>query len=295
MNNAYAMSASLERKHNTEATMITAGFAVLILLLMFFWKWQLPVFEKTIADTGIDVEITLPDEPPTAINGGGGGGNPVEASGPAGAAPYSPPAPGTDDDDAQDVDDNPDKSAPAIIKPDVPKPTATKVNSNNTKVNTPVKPVETPPAPPKPKAVIGKTIGGNNTGGGAANDYERSGGAGTGYGVGNGSGTGGGSGTGSGGGNGSGRGTGTGPRVTRGDRSIVSSYAFQGNLDKATIYADIKVSADGVGQFISFAKGSTATSAAYRNEIVQYLRTMKFNKSDHESVVTVQFNFRVTG
>ncbi len=289
------MSASLERKHNTEATMITAGVALFIILLMFFWKWQLPVFEKTIADTGIDVEITLPDEPPTAISGGGGGGNPVEASGPAGAAPYSPPAPGTDDDDAQDVDDNPDKSAPAIIKPDVPKPTATKVNSNNTKVNTPTKPVETPPAPPKPKAVIGKTIGGNNTGGGAANDYERSGGTGTGNGVGNGSGTGGGSGTGSGGGNGSGRGTGTGPRVTRGDRRIVSSYAFQGDLEKATVYAEIKVSADGIGTFQSFARGSTATSAAYRSAIVQYLRNIKFDKSDHESVVTVQFNFIVTG
>lgn len=288
------MSASLEAKHsNTQASMITAGFVVFVILLLFLLKWKLPVFEKPIVDNSIDVEITLPEEPPVYAKGGGGGGNPVQAAGPAGAAPYSPPSPGTDEDDAQDVEDNFDKTAPAIVKPDVPKPTATKINSNNTKVNTPVKPVETPPAPPKPKAVIGKTIGGNNTGGNEATNYDRSGGSGTGSGVGNGSGTGGGSGTGSGGGNGPGRGSGSGPSVTRGDRRIVTAYAFQGDLDKATVYADIKVSPDGVGQFVQFARGSTTTSSSYRSAITQYLRTMKFNKSDHESVVTVQFNFRL--
>ncbi|HMR93626.1 MAG TPA: hypothetical protein PKC69_14995, partial [Chitinophagaceae bacterium] len=67
------------------------------------------------------------------------------------------------------------------------------------------------------------------------------------------------------------------------------------DLAKATIYADIKVSPDGIGQFLNFAKGSTATSSAYRTAITQYLRNMRFNKSDHESTVTVQFNFRVNG
>jgi hypothetical protein len=295
MNNAYVMSASLETKQaNTQASMITGGFAAFMILLMFLLRWQLPVFEQIQPDPGIDVEITLPEEPPTLADGGGGGGNPVQAAGPAGAAPYSPPAPGTDEDDAKDIPDNDDKSAPAIVKPDIPKPTATKINSNNSVVKTTPKPVETPPAPPKPKAVAGRTLAGNNIGGGAANDYQKSGGTGNGNGVGNGSGNGGGSGTGTGGGNGSGRGTGTGPRVTRGDRRIVSTYAFQGDLDKATVYADIRVTPDGVGQFMQFAKGTTATGSAYRTAITQYLRNMKFDKSDHESVVTVQFNFRVT-
>ncbi len=294
MNNAYAMSATLETKKNSQATMITAGFAAFMILLMLFWKWELPVFEKPITEAAIEVELNLPEEPEVFARGGGGGGNPVQASGPAGPAPYSPPAPGDDKDDSRDIEDDNDKTTPAILKPDVPKPTATKINTNNTPVKTAPKPVETPPAPPQPRAVVGRTLGGNSTGGGAAENYDRSGGSGTGSGVGTGSGSGGGSGTGAGGGNGSGVGGGSGPRVTRGDRRIVSSYAFQGDLDKATVYADIKVSPDGIGQFVQFARGSTATGSSYRTAISQYLRNMRFDKSDHESLVTVQFNFRVT-
>jgi hypothetical protein len=38
MNNAYAMSASFEARKNSQATMITAGFAGLMILLMFLLK-----------------------------------------------------------------------------------------------------------------------------------------------------------------------------------------------------------------------------------------------------------------
>ncbi|MGK2864381.1 MAG: hypothetical protein ACSLE0_20790 [Chitinophagaceae bacterium] len=298
MNNYYAMSASFETRKNTQATMITTGFAGLLLLLMFFWTWTLPAIIPPMQDQGIMVELNLPDEPPIELRqagGGGGGGNPVQAIGERGTAPYSPPQPGTED-DAKDIEEDlNEKVSPAILKPDNPKPTATKINENKSIVKTEPVPDPKPPAPPKPKAVLGKTTSGTGTGGGAAENYERSGGTGQGSGVGNGNGTGGGSGTGSGGGTGSGTGTGVGPRVTKGDRRIISSYSFVGDLDKATIYADIKVSPDGVGSFENFAKGSSSTSSAYRNEIVKYLRNIKFNKSDHESTVTVQFNFRVNG
>ena len=298
MNNTYAMSASFEARKNTQATMITTGFAGLLLLLMFFWTWTLPVIIPPLPDQGIMVELNLPEEPPVRIKqagGGGGGGNPVQAIGERGTAPYSPPQPGTED-DAKDIEEDvKEKATPAILKPDNPKPTATKINENKSIVKTEPVPDPKPPAPPKPKAVLGKTTSGNNTGGGAAEDYDKSGGTGKGNGVGNGTGTGGGSGTGSGGGNGSGTGSGVGPRVTKGDRRIVSSYSFKGDLDKATIYADVKVSPDGVGRFENFARGSSSTSSAYRTAIVQYLRNIKFNKSDHESTVTVQFNFRVNG
>jgi len=297
MNNAYAMSASFEARKNTQATMITTGFAGLLLLLMFFWTWTLPVIIPPPPDEGVMVELNLPEEPPIEIKqagGGGGGGNPVQAIGERGTA-SAPPQPGTED-DAKDIEEDPiEKTTPAILKPDNPKPTATKINENKSVVKTPPKPNPLPPAPAKPKAVLGKTTGGNSTGGGAAENYDRAGGSGTGSGVGRGSGTGGGSGTGSGGGNGSGTGIGVGPRVTRGDRRIVSSYSFEGDLARATIYADIKVSPDGVGVFENFARGSSSTSSAYRTAIVQYLRNIKFNKSDHESTVTVQFNFRVNG
>ncbi len=285
------MSASLEARYRSRAYMITAGFAGLFILIMFLLKWKIPVFEKPVVDMGIEVELNLPDEPQTLANGGGGGGNPVQATGAAGIANYSPPAPGVTE-ASKDVEDNNDKESPAIVKPDVVKPKALAI-TNTSVVKTAPKPVIETPAPKVPKAVLGKTTTGAGKGGGAVDDYEKSGGKGTGYGVGNGSGTGGGSGTGNGGGNGSGGGTGTGPKITRGDRKIIRYYTFEGDLDKAVVYANINVSPEGVGRFISIAKGSSNSDNAYKTAIMQYLQNIKFDKADHESMLTVQFNFRV--
>jgi hypothetical protein len=291
------MSATFEARKNSQATIITIAFAGLMALMMIFWTWTIPVILPPEDHSGIMVELNLPDEPPVVLKeagGGGGGGNPVQAIGEKGTA-SAPPQPGTDD-DAKDIEeDDKEKETPPILKPDNPKPTATKINENKSVVKVQPKPDPQPPAPQKPKAVLGRTTSGNASGGGAAENYDRAGGSGAGNGVGNGSGSGGGSGTGSGGGHGSGTGSGVGPRVTRGDRRIVASYSFEGDLDKATIYADIKVSPDGVGSFENFARGSSSTSSTYRTAIIQYLRNIKFNKSDHESTVTVQFNFRVNG
>lgn len=287
------MSASFESRKNSQATMITVGFAGLILLLMFLVSWTIPIIEQAAPEPPMFVELNIPDEEvlPPSNGGGGGGGNTVEAAGPKGTASYSPPDPGTKE-DAKDIEDNPAENTPPILKPVNPKPDAKKINENKSVTNPPPKPDPIPPAPPRPKATMGKTTGGSGTGGGStATTYDRPGGNGTGYGVGNGSGTGGGQGTGAGGG----RGSGVGPRVTSGDRSVVGSYSFQGDLPKATIYAHVRVSPDGTGEFIQFAKQSTATSSDYKNEIISYLRKMRFNKSDHESMVTVQFNFRVNG
>ena len=66
-----------------------------------------------------------------------------------------------------------------------------------------------------------------------------------------------------------------------------------GDLPKATINAVIKVSPDGRGVFVTFDKGSTSSDSRYANAIRGYLPNIQFNKSDHESVVTVPFNFRV--
>lgn len=292
MNNAYVMSATIDAKNRQRATIITAGFAALMIILMFLLKWTMPAFEKVAYEPGIEVELNLPDEPlpETLAEGGGGGGNPVQASGPAGAAPHVPPAPG-DPDDSKDMEEDPKSESPPITKPPVVKPEATKI-TNKSVVKAEPKPVEVP-APPKPKAVLGKTTTGTGRGGGTAENYDRAGGSGTGYGVGNGSGTGGGTGTGTGGGNGSGSGGGSGPKVTRGDRKIVRHYSFQGDLDKAVIYANVLVSPEGIGKFVSIAKGSSNSSNAYKEAIMQYLQNIKFDKSDHESMLTVQFNFRV--
>ncbi len=290
MNNAYVMSASLEAKYRSRATMITAGFAAFMILLMFLLKWDLSSLVKVNEEPAIEVELNLPDEPVTLARGGGGGGNPVQAIGPAGIAKAVPPPPG-ENKDSKDIEDNNDKESTPITKSVVSKPKATTItNTSITKAEPKV--IETP-APPRPKAVLGKTTTGAGKGGGAADDYEKSGGKGNGYGVGNGNGTDGGNGNGVGGGNGTGRGNGNGPKITRGDRKIIRYYSFEGDLEKAVIYANVSVSPEGIGKFISIAKGSSNSSNAYKEAIIQYLQNIKFDKADHESMLTVQFNFRV--
>ena len=81
-------------------------------------------------------------------------------------------------------------------------------------------------------------------------------------------------------------------RVTKGDRTIVNNYIFMGDLPKATINAIIKVSPSGRGTFVTFDKGSTSADPKYANAIRGYLPNIEFSKSDHESIVTVPFNFR---
>lgn len=90
-----------------------------------------------------------------------------------------------------------------------------------------------------------------------------------------------------------GRTGGGGLRVSKGDRTIVNNYIFMGDLPKATINAVIKVSPSGRGTFVTFDKGSTSVDSKYANAIRGYLPNIEFNKSDHESIVTVPFNFRV--
>jgi hypothetical protein len=284
------MSASLEARYRSQASMITAGFAAFLIILMFLLKWDLSSIIKPVESPAIEVELNLPEEPEPPVTGGGGGGNPVQASGDPGIAKAVPPAPG-DKEDSKDIEDD-DKESTPITKPVVAKPKATKI-TNTSIVKAEPKPVIETPAPPKPKAVLGKTTTGAGRGGGSADNYDRPGGSGNGYGVGHGNGTGGGTGTGNGGGNGRGNGTGNGPKVTRGDRKIIRYYSFDGDLDKAVIYANISVSPEGVGRFISIARGSSNTSNAYKEAIMQYLQNIKFDKADHESMLTVQFNFRV--
>jgi len=78
-----------------------------------------------------------------------------------------------------------------------------------------------------------------------------------------------------------------------GNRKIVKYYSFTGDLEKATVYAIVKVSPSGTGTFTGFDKNSTTRAQAYANAIVQYLKNVQFDKSNDESTVTVQFNFNV--
>jgi hypothetical protein len=86
---------------------------------------------------------------------------------------------------------------------------------------------------------------------------------------------------------------GGGLRVSKGDRTIVNNYIFMGDLPPAIINAIIKVSPEGRGTFVGFDKGSTNSDPKYATAIRGYLPNIEFNKSDHESVVTVPFKFKV--
>lgn len=297
MNNTYAMSASFEAKKNSQATMITAGFAGLMILLMFLLKWSLPVIEHPIADMGVEVNLNITDEEIAKVfGGGGGGGNPVQASGPAGPAPYTPPQPGVDEESKDIETDDNDKENPPVVKPTNPKPTH-KVIENTSIVKATPKPVVEVPAPRIPKAVVkGRTLTGSGAGGGAADDYEKSGGKGPGYGVGSGPGTGGNSGGGNGGGNGPGSGTGTGPRKISGNRVVINPKSMNAGENIAgKVLAEIKVSPDGIGTFIRGKGGSLMNDTQAIGIVRDWLRRNRFNKTEEESVVTYEFNIKMGG
>lgn len=297
MNNSYTMSAALEARKNTQATMITAGFAGFMILLMFLLKWKLPVFEKIVETPAIEVELNLPDEPPTPIaGGGGGGGNPVQAPNQAGPAPTTPPAPGEDEDSKDIETDDNDKNVPEVKKPTNPKP-VDKIVTNPSPVKTPPKKIEETPAPPRPKSVYkGNTTAGTSNGGNESSTYQRNGGSGTGTGVGNGAGGPGGTGGGNGGGNGTGSGTGNGPRRISGNRVVLSPKNMDaGENLRGKVLAEIKVSPDGVGTFVRAARGSTYTSGQAIEIIREWLRRNRFNKTGEESVVVYEFNFIMGG
>ena len=296
MNNTLAMVDPFEIRKNTQATLITAAFAAGMILLMFLLKWQLPLIPIPDKDEGILVELNIPDEPPAKVlGGGGGGGNPVQAIGEKGTA-STPPAPGIKE-DVKDIEENEkEKTTPAILKPNNPKPTAKKIDENNSVVKTPPKVVVENPAPAKPKAVLGKTVGGTSNGGGTAENYDRSGGAGKGTGVGNGNGNGGGTGTGNGGGHGPGSGTGNGPRRVSGNRIVINPKSMNaGENLKGKVLAEIRVSSDGVGTFIRATRGSTYTSGPAIDILQEWLRRNRFNKTEEESVVVYEFNFLLGG
>jgi hypothetical protein len=142
------------------------------------------------------------------------------------------------------------------------------------------------PVAPKPKAVFGKYAGGNGKGGNNQDSYNNvkdqgiAGGKGD-QGVANGS------------INGKSYNGNGGPFVTKGDRHVTKVYSFNGDVDAATIYAEIEVSPSGTGRFIQIVKGSSSNDSKYKKAITEYLTKINFNVSDHSSIVTVKFKFEV--
>ena len=166
------MSADFERQKNMQASMYTLGVTGLLVLLVILVRWTIPVeANKPPAEEIIDVNLGNTDM-------GSGKDQPQLPGQPAPAqqTAYVPPQPvkSVAQEDSKDVDNSEkEASAPPVIKPSVVKPNATKINTENKTVNTPPKPAPEPvQAPPRPKAVMGDTKGGNGNGGNGADTYK---------------------------------------------------------------------------------------------------------------------------
>jgi hypothetical protein len=295
MNYYTAMMQSFEREKNRQATMITVGVALAMLFTFILWKWPLPKLELPPQETL--VEVALEDFPPTVRSGGGGGGgNKVQADQEKGIAKASVP-PGIPDETKELRADDKDPEAPAINKTVATKPEAKIINQNASIVKTNPKPVVETPAPPKPKAVAGKTLSGTGTGGGTADKYDIAGGdKGGGNGVGKGPGYGGNSGGGAGGGNGTGLGTGNGPRRVSGSRKLLTSVKLDaGENISGKVQAVIQVSPDGVGTLVRTVNGSLMSDPQAKDIIRDWLRKNRFDKTGEESQVIYEFNIRTGG
>ena len=281
------MTDTFEIQKNTKALSYTALICALLIAIAFLYKWQLqlpPV--PAIQDL---IEINLGNE-----KDGMGDIQPLVKGDPAPDVPepQSLKSAAVHDEPSRDIqaDEDDDKEAAPVTKPIKPnneaKNLAKETITKPVKTNNPVPVVNPNPAPPKPKIALYK--GGNGTGGnGAAQDngYKNQG-----YKGGNGD-------NGSPTGNPDSYGNSPGGRVggpkVFGNRKIVRYYSFTGDLEKATIYAIVKVTPEGVGTFAGFGKNSSTTARAYANAIVDYLRNVKFDPANHESTVTVQFNFNI--
>ena len=296
-NSVAYMSDSFEAKKNTQASMITLGIAGAIILLFLLWKLPLHLVSTPLFSDLVELNLNVPDEiaPVVRGGGGGGGGNPVQATGPAGTA-YSPPQPG-EKEDVKDIEDIGEKQSPSVLRPDNTKPKATKINSNQSVVKTEPKQIVETPTPPKPKAVLGKTVGGSGTGGGVADNYDRAGGRGNGSGVGTGDGSGGGSGNGTGGGNGTGSGLGTGPKNFGTKVLNIANQSFEDEFNEnAKVAMDIV--ADERGRVLSATfqpRGSTTSNRKLIDIAERRAFELKLGTSGGGQKGTVIFNFKLRG
>ena len=285
-NNSAAMSASFEARKNTQATMITAGFAGVLLLLMFLLKQSFPVIEPPLAEEWIEINLGSSDF-------GFGTDQPKLPGEPAPAQQiaYNPPQQNQrENNNAKDIEESLDKSSPAILKPDVSKKDATEINKANKPVvaKTSPQPVVNT-TPPKPKAVLGHTVGSNGIGGNGADSYQKGGNEGIA------------------GGNGDQGKPGGDPNSKNYTGNVknfgvkvlqISDQSFEDDFDEnAKVAMDIEVDANGKVTAATYQpKGSTTSRREYVEKAKHYafqLKTMGNSASGQKG--TVIFSFKVRG
>jgi len=280
------MSASFEARKNTQATMITAGFAGALLLLMFLLKWSMPVIESPIAEEWIEINLGSSDF-------GLGADQPKMPGEPAPnqQLAYNPPQQNQrENNNAKDIEESNDKSSPAILKPDVSKKDAKEINKANkpSVAKTSPQPIVNP-QPPKPKAVLGHTVGSNGIGGNGADSYQKGGNEGIAGGYGD---------QGKPGGDPNSKNY-TGNVKNFGVKVLqISNQSFEDDFDEnAKVAMDIEVNANGKVTSATYQpKGSTTSRREYVEKAKHYafqLKTMGNSAAGQKG--TVIFSFKVRG
>ena len=289
MNHSVSITAEFERQKNIKALAITLGIAGVLLLLVMFLKWSMPTVPPAPTQEFLEVNLGTDDF-------GSGKDQPLLPGEPAPAqeTSYTPPQPvKAVADNVKDVetDDREDNDAPVIKKPVVAKPNATKIDDNNktVKPTAATTPQPVTQAPPKPRAVLGRTTGGNGNGGNGADTYK----PGTGEGIAGGSGD-------------QGR-PGGDPNGTNysGQRKTFTTKVF--NIPNQSFEDDfnqnakiaVEVIVNDAGKVTSAAvtpRGSTGTATqSMKNTALRLARELKFGASDGGQKGVVVFDFKVRG
>lgn len=283
------MSTEFERQKNIKASAITLGIAGALLLMFILVKWPLPTIPPTPVQEFLEVNLGSGDL-------GSGKDQPLLPGEPAPAqqASYTPPQPiRAVAEDVKDVetDDRPDNDAPAIKRPAVAKPNATKINDDNKTVKTTntTNPQPVTQAPPRPRAVLGRTTGGIGNGGNGADTYK----PGSGEGIAGGPGD-----QGRPGGDPNGRNyTGT-PKNFGMKVFNIPNQSFEDDFNQNAKIA-VEVIVDDAGKVTSAAvtaRGSTGTATQnMKNTALRLARQLKFGSSEGGQKGVVVFDFKVRG
>lgn len=289
MSNAIYMTDLFERQKRVKASLITLGVIISLFLLAILLKWSLPTVPVPVEETYIEINIGNDDA-------GFGSDQPLLPGDPAPAqqVAYTPPqaVQQATADDARDVEtDENNNDAPAIRKPVNPKPNATRIDVENKTVKAApaAEPVAPTPAPPKPKAVLGRTVGGTGNGGNGADTYQRGGSEGIAGGTGD-----------QGRPGGSPNGTAySGTPKNFGVRVLnIPAQSFEDDFNQNAKIA-VEVTADENGKVTSAVltpRGSSGTATTeMRNTALRLARQLKLGSTDGGQKGTVVFDFKVRG
>jgi hypothetical protein len=286
-----AINHSFEAEKNRKALMYTSGVIGLFLMIAIFYTWPLQIPPVPTVQDLIDVNLGNEQEgmgniQPLVKGERAPDNQSIQSHEKASKAAETP---------SQEIkadENNDDKDAAPVAKVEKPKDDAKDINKNTvakkTKNINPSPIVNPNPAPRKPKLPLYK--GGNGNGGNGAtqdNGYRNQG-----YKAGNGD-AGSPDGKADAYGDSPGGRSGGGMSIVSGDRRILRAYSFKDELDRAIVYATIRVSPDGLGTFLGFARNSSTMNPKYAESISNHLRQVQFNKADHESTITVEIKFDV--